>query len=1385
MEHCTSICLISGCRNEGHFFTDPDKKHTLCVDCISLVSSINIIALCQHCQLSVACYQNVRIRIKIEPEPHVKPKILSSKSDSNFLKIGKIELNVKKCGIRNCIRKGNIIKGCGHFVCDEHLSKNNNMCPCKKCIYCNDPPLERPCGHLVCLKCEKISSCKHLTCKACFEELGFCVVCYPNSYCILCKRSSEGEKISCDHKLCKDCGIRKRDEHYLCKNCSKKKYMHEGECLLCSNSVCSSCENYRPLVMDCKHGICKQCQYKNKKCKKCFKEEKCDYCEQWKFCTSLCALHFQCFDCLESASNKPCLICSNQLIENLCSYCLQVRDIKTLPCLHKTCVSCNNINHENYCEICIQQKCYFCKKPNEKLFGKCEHRLCEGCNSKLKNQECIWCNTQLEGTVCGLCQKDVIEKKCSAGLHGFCRDCEQKLKNLRGNKYCIKCFSRCDYCKENSSHITKALCGHLCCNECYLKVFIKGNKKVDCGLCKEKIFFIECESCKKLFQKHDINTNLKCEHNYCYECCQGFSCIICEVFVKPTTNFEKNQRNSILNQKSNKDHNLFVCFNCHLEISDQDPKLLCKNPRHLLCENCLKIFECIGCLKEACQICEVCKKSVKTSESKDCGHILCETCGMLNCSTCNSAICLICKLTSNTCTTKSHSYCASCKPDNFCSSCQEALCESCLTSKSLQKYNQCGHQFCLICQKKSCDSCKSPVCSICYFDMCFCPSCALKNNPQGITNSKVSTEVKFRALEESLNSMFHQIKAIKSRVLKYTKETIKKIKRLKSEQISKLDKIMTDTLELIKNYKNYKTKKENEKSQFLLKALRKAFRCEPSKEIDKTDKALGLKDFQINLIEDPELGGFSKFYSQNFLEFSKVDDVRKWKYETFLQDKTKEFTTGTFSAKLNLMVTGSKDCAIRLWNPATLAQLKVLIGHKLPITALVAYKSKLYSGSQDGVILLWNLRTYTSTLLCQHSFEIFSLHLSLNSYHLYFQDSKGSLFLLKLVPVPQFKEIFNFKAPVEICKLPDAFIVSNGKDLIFHEINPYQNRILYSSPKDKIAKIKSLENQKLIFTTNKGIVNILEINTGKVIKTFKNIYPEFLSTSGKLAYFISSERDFIVEYNSDQNLRIKKNGILIEQLSVFFNFGEMVFALYKNSEIKCFCNLSESQKSISSYEKSSFSADSSLVAYHDSNNLTVYDLLNGSVKATVNLDQINSVLISKDNKYILSVSNKSLIQLWEVEKNNLRNIFKYTENTEITCMDLSNDSKFISFGTKNSGVIVFELSGEETRNQFKVNEEEIKLVALSPSSTYLVSYTETIRIILWNLNLKTVVWDMKTIDSIEKISFSEFDDTFFTGGPEGVKVWDLEKNNAKLDSVNKIWDSFWLEVDDEIWKYLK
>ncbi|KAI1344181.1 WD40 repeat-like protein [Xylariaceae sp. FL0016] len=131
-----------------------------------------------------------------------------------------------------------------------------------------------------------------------------------------------------------------------------------------------------------------------------------------------------------------------------------------------------------------------------------------------------------------------------------------------------------------------------------------------------------------------------------------------------------------------------------------------------------------------------------------------------------------------------------------------------------------------------------------------------------------------------------------------------------------------------------------------------------------------------------------------------------WKYgrctiKTFAGQHTNGVTCLQFDDNNNLLITGSYDSTIKLWNIESGEVIRTLRGHTSGIRALQFDDRMLVSGSLDGTVRIWNWRTGQCINTLHHQDGVISVHI------------QGDL--IASGSIDKTIKIFNFKTQQSFC----------------------------------------------------------------------------------------------------------------------------------------------------------------------------------------------------------------------------------------------------------------------------------------------------------------------------------------------------------------------------------
>jgi len=393
----------------------------------------------------------------------------------------------------------------------------------------------------------------------------------------------------------------------------------------------------------------------------------------------------------------------------------------------------------------------------------------------------------------------------------------------------------------------------------------------------------------------------------------------------------------------------------------------------------------------------------------------------------------------------------------------------------------------------------------------------------------------------------------------------------------------------------------------------------------------------------------------------KRQTIRVWGYANgrplkAIKSGTHRPTVLAFHPKKNLLFTGGQDGKIIIWDIRKGQRIQTLSGHKGPIEALALSKDgeSLASGGRDSMIIVWSLDRYKiSKKIVESSGSVVSLDWHPNNSTLAWSNGNGEV------------KVWDLTAGL----LKGSHKLHRGKvsEVHFHPMGTHivsagfdRKIIFWDFKTKKSAKILDAGNAAITgFDFDAQGKNMVSCSLDKTIKVW------------------GLRRDRVKDV-----LKLVDKPVLGCQFS---NNAKSILGVFENTYLRGW-NL----------------GDNGFLAS-----------LKGHKKSISSLD------VSNSGRYLLSLSEDSDLRLWDVRKMKLVKKFVLPKGHRPLCVRFSPDNKRfatcgsnadISVWDRDSGKVLFELKGK--------HKGKITSLDFNPIEKQLVSVGADKRVVIWDLKAK-------------------------------------------------------------------
>ena len=155
-------------------------------------------------------------------------------------------------------------------------------------------------------------------------------------------------------------------------------------------------------------------------------------------------------------------------------------------------------------------------------------------------------------------------------------------------------------------------------------------------------------------------------------------------------------------------------------------------------------------------------------------------------------------------------------------------------------------------------------------------------------------------------------------------------------------------------------------------------------------------------------------------------------------------------------------------------------------------------------------------------------------------------------------------------------------------------------------------------------------------------------------------------------------------------------------------------------------------------------------------DEVNCVMLSKDDKYLFSCSDDKTVRKWDLQSGTNQVLYTHEDGIVLN-LDLSQDNVHVASCSRGGSIVVF--NNVENEKSFETRfESAMWCIKISSKNSYLIAGDDTPLIYVWSFGnwnlLRTLSGHISRVRCLEIASNEKF---FVSGGIDSlVKVWDLE-----------------------------
>ncbi len=285
----------------------------------------------------------------------------------------------------------------------------------------------------------------------------------------------------------------------------------------------------------------------------------------------------------------------------------------------------------------------------------------------------------------------------------------------------------------------------------------------------------------------------------------------------------------------------------------------------------------------------------------------------------------------------------------------------------------------------------------------------------------------------------------------------------------------------------------------------------------------------------------------------------------------------------------------------------------------------------------------------------------------------------------------------------------------------------FSDSQGKVNNVSVSDNNLLVYGGPDKTVRVKKLQTGETLKSFSDM-GEIVEISREGKFILSAGEDKKIKFHdlsADKSLRILSENLDCKSLNIFpGSFYAVTGGGMTDSTVK------------------------------------IWNIESGECLRTLkgHSSSVETVVLSKDGRNLLSGSDDKTLKLWDVESGKCKAHFQ-GHTLPVTGADISPDGKIVS-SSNDRTVRLWDIRSEKCLKIFKEHRGEVTSVAFSPDWNFIVSGSTDNTVRIWNADTGDCIRILEDYSStVTDVKFSPDGRYIITSTMDGmVKIWEIDWN---------------------------